>query len=244
MRVTAALDALARNHSISRPARRQCLVAHFAPLQQVGTCALHVLLDFLSLTLFCARCFVQAFMGKLASVVYRLLLTVATAELEGGGGRAAGALSSSSLCNLARLVVALSCAALQCLGRYQLGYGDQVLRNHLLNHSAGHYTGKKSFGRSATDVLNVSVDFAENVGAHPQLGALLFERAGLALSRQLLELAQVLAEATAATSATANEQAATTHRLLCCVAARLSDDRICAELLQPVNLFLPNTCTA
>lgn len=96
-------------------------------------------------------------------------------------------------------------------------------------------TGKKSFGRSATDVLNVSVDFAENVGAHPQLGALLFERAGLALSRQLLELAQVLAEATAASSATANEQAAATHRLLCCVAAKLNDDRICAELLQPVS---------
>jgi hypothetical protein len=36
IRVAAALDALARNHSISRPQRRQCLVTYMAPLQQVS----------------------------------------------------------------------------------------------------------------------------------------------------------------------------------------------------------------
>lgn len=58
---------------------------------------------------FCFPACAQAFMGKLASVVYRLLLTVATEELEAG---------STSLFNLARLVVSLSCALLQSLGRW------------------------------------------------------------------------------------------------------------------------------
>jgi hypothetical protein len=103
------------------------------------------------------------------------------------------------------------------------------------------YAGKKSFGKAAVEVLNVSVEFAEavcNSGASEgevRLTPLLFDRAGLALTKQLLELTQVLAESTAASSPTVNEQAATTHRLLCCVAGQLGDDRICAELLQPVR---------
>ena len=95
--------------------------------------------------------------------------------------------------------------------------------------------GKKSFGKAAAEVLNVSVDFAENLSTEAQLSPLLFERTGLALTRQLLELTQVLAESTAASSPSVHEQAATTHRLLCFIAARLNDDRICAELLQPVS---------
>ena len=95
--------------------------------------------------------------------------------------------------------------------------------------------GKKSFGKAAAEVLNVSVDFAENLSTEAQLSPLLFERTGLTLTRQLLELTQVLAESTAASSPSVHEQAATTHRLLCFIAARLNDDRICAELLQPVS---------
>jgi hypothetical protein len=91
------------------------------------------------------------------------------------------------------------------------------------------------------EVLSVSVEFAEAVCSsgtgegEVRLTPLLFDRAGLALTKQLLELTQVLAESTAASSPTVNEQAATTHRLLCCVAGQLGDDRICAELLQPVD---------
>jgi hypothetical protein len=179
----AALSALARNHSISRPARRQRLVTHLEPLQQ------------------------QSFLGRMASVVYRLLLVT----FSNSSSSAAGAPSYTSVGNLARLVVSLSSSLLQSLG-------------------------KKGFGKGAVEVLGVSVDFAETVAGNAQLGPLLFERGGLALTAQLLELVQVLAESTAASSPTVNEQAATTHRLLCCIAAKLSDDRICAELLQPVSL--------
>jgi hypothetical protein len=95
----------------------------------------------------------------------------------------------------------------------------------------------------------VSVEFAEAVCSsgvsegEVRLTPLLFDRAGLALTKQLLELTQVLAESTAASSPTVNEQAATTHRLLCCVAGQLGDDRICAELLQPVRrVFAALSC--
>lgn len=51
-------------------------------------------------------------------------------------------------------------------------------------------------------------------------------------------LIKVLAESTAASSPTVNLQASSTYRLLCFIAGGLSDDRVCAELLQPVSVVL------
>ncbi len=96
--------------------------------------------------------------------------------------------------------------------------------------------GKKTFGKTASDVLAVCVDFAENAGSGSgALAAVLFEGSGLALTKQFLELSRVLAESTAASSSTAGNQAMVTHRLLSFVSSKLGDERICAELLQPVR---------
>ncbi len=83
-------------------------------------------------------------------------------------------------------------------------------------------------------MLSVCVDFAENVRGTP-LSNVLFEGSGLVLTRQVLELSRVLAESTAASSSTASSQAMVTHRLLAFVTGGLSDERVCAELLQPVG---------
>eukprot|EP01032_Pedospumella_encystans_P016148 gene16148-18434_t len=92
--------------------------------------------------------------------------------------------------------------------------------------------GKKSFGRAAADVLNIAVDFAESISGLPGQNRLLTP-AGLPLTKQLLDLTQVLAESTAAASPSVNQQASSTYRLLCFIAQGLNDDRVCAELLQP-----------
>ena len=106
--------------------------------------------------------------------------------------------------------------------------------------------GKKTFGKAASDVLSVCVDFAENVrntplalgGTTSSLSTLLFDGSGLLLTKQFLELSRVLAESTGASSSTASSQALVTHRLLAFVTTGLSDERVCAELLQPVSTFI------
>lgn len=94
-------------------------------------------------------------------------------------------------------------------------------------------------------MLTVCVDFAENIRNSPStlvntisgscLNVMLFESSGLVLTKQFLDLARILAESTAASSATASTQAMITHRMLVFVTSGLSDERICAELLQLVR---------
>ena len=103
--MTAALDALARNHSNSRPQRRQCLVAHFAPLQ-------------------------QGFMGKFSACMYRLLMSAYRGSC--------AHVSGNSVCYLTKLVVSLSCALLQSLGKYKL-YSTTVCVCLLLSCRYGAY---------------------------------------------------------------------------------------------------------
>jgi hypothetical protein len=58
-------------------------------------------------------------MGKLAAIVYRLLINAHVAEAKGVPSSSSGGgshMSSSSLLFLSRLVASLSCAQLQCLG--------------------------------------------------------------------------------------------------------------------------------
>lgn len=120
------------------------------------------------------------------------------------------------------------------------------------------FVGKKTFGKTAADVLNICVEFAENItnsvansnggvnalspssstASSSQLGKVLFDGAGLLLTKQFLILSQTLAESTAATSATANVQAMATFRLLCIIAVGLNNEQICAELLQPVRMII------
>lgn len=120
--------------------------------------------------------------------------------------------------------------------------------------------GKKSFGKAAADVLTVSVDFAENIaqiaissrvpvqqqmgvslvgstttGSETVLSKVLFEQHGLQLLKHVLELAQVLAESSGSSSASANVQAMTTHRLIGFIISGLNDERVCAELLHAVR---------
>lgn len=87
--------------------------------------------------------------------------------------------------------------------------------------------GKKTFGRPAAEVLEIAVTYAAS-------SQLYDTPEGLVLVDQMLELAKVLAESTAASSPGVGGQIAATYRLLGCIIPYLSNERVCSELLAPV----------
>lgn len=113
--------------------------------------------------------------------------------------------------------------------------------------------GKKSFGKVASSVLGIAVEYSERIrnlfaNVDPRSDnntfamadgvskvSILFDGSGLLLTKQFLTLAQIIAECTPASSPSAEGLASFTHRLLVCLADGLNDSKICAELLQPVS---------
>eukprot|EP00981_Chlorochromonas_danica_P002163 scaffold428_cov168-Ochromonas_danica.AAC.28 len=206
------MDALTRNYSVAKPARRQALIVSFAPLQNLMGSLSSMLQQ---ITLQCWR-----------KTVY-IRYSIASSPLHSSVEWPMDAANKASC-----MIVSLSAALLQCLG-------------------------KKSFGKSASDVLEVSVAFIDSclaaageekysinlsnpsfgtifaINPHNPLALALFDSSGMNFLEQVLELARVLAESTAASSSTVQNQIQSTYRLLAFIIPYLSDERVCAELLQP-----------
>jgi hypothetical protein len=145
-----------------------------------------------------------------------------------------------------RLCIALTCSVCQCLG-------------------------KKTFGKTASDLLECSVAFLEtctnsdvsflkenlipsiafssvgltssdnqlrrihSINPNNSLTLLLFDSNGLKFIHQVLELSRILAESTAASGTTVNQQIQSTYRLILAILPYLTDERVCSELLQMVR---------
>jgi uncharacterized membrane protein YgcG len=272
-RIVGTLDCLARSHSVSKPVRRQCLIAHFTPLQ--------LFLEKFVTSLFQAVCITLTEMQRVAS---------------GGVSATHGILHSVLLGKLmfcCQLVVSLSCALLQSLGRKTFGKvtadvlgvcvsfaenlqtmsaltGGGNSRSRSSSSSSSSGAENRGGGGGSSGLMNVggmsgtSLGFISNnsnsISRNSSGGGggdgdssggsgidieairdplrILFEGRGLALSKQFLTLAQVLAASTPAASPNAQIQAGYTHRLLTVLSCRLSDERICSELLQPVSYYL------
>jgi hypothetical protein len=165
-----------------------------------------------------------------------------------------------------RLTVVLSCALLQSLGKKVFGkaaadvlgvsveFMETVISASANSSSddgsssggsggggGGGITGTGGgvvvgAGGAAGGGSSVSISNS-NSGSGGAVSELLFARAGLLLTKQVLELTEVLADSTAATAATAHVQAAFSHRLMCIVATGLSNEHVCAELLQAVRVM-------
>lgn len=126
--------------------------------------------------------------------------------------------------------------------------------------------GKKTFGKLASDSLDILVNFVETCTwtlPNPDIPSIpghllvdksleqifsinssnpfilsLFDSQGIKLILQILELGRILAESTASSSATVASQIQSTCKFLNLIIPYLSDERICAETLQTVSLLL------
>jgi hypothetical protein len=148
-----------------------------------------------------------------------------------------------NICRCTRMLMGFAAGLLQCLG-------------------------KKNFGKCSSDVFDLGVAFLDScvsadhrtdvypfqvnnsvlvkvhgINPHNPLVLALFDSSGLRFIDQVLDLARVLAESTAASSPTVQNQIQSTYRLLTLIIPYLSDERVCAELLQPVSDYFINPMT-
>jgi hypothetical protein len=204
-------------------------------------------------------------MGKFASTMYRLVLSTLNSPYMNNKNNAQGSnnpVSTQEALHGVRLTVVLSCALLQSLGKKVFGkaaadvlgvsveFMETVISASANSSSDDGSSSGGSGGGGGGGITGTGGGVVvgaggaagggssnSNSGSGGAVSELLFARAGLLLTKQVLELTEVLADSTAATAATAHVQAAFSHRLMCIVATGLSNEHVCAELLQAVRVM-------
>jgi hypothetical protein len=73
--------------------------------------------------------------------------------------------------------------------------------------------------------------------------ALLFDGSGLEFTHQVMNLAKGIATSSSSTGSTSNEQVFITHQLLQAISIALSDNTLCADLLEEVFILSPSPPT-
>jgi hypothetical protein len=212
------MDVLTRNHSVSKAPRRQTLIQHFLPLTS-SVVELHTLLLQIGL---------QAW--KFALVTR---YAIAGCPLSFSASWPVETAQRS-----ARLSLALTCALLQCLGKktFSKAAADvfEVSVAFIETCTASQGEAVKELPAVSAHQLagNASLQRIFAVNPHNALPLALFDGQGIRFLLQALELCRVLAESTAASSQSVGSQIQSTYRLVQCVLPFLSDERVCAELLQ------------
>lgn len=223
-RICGAMDCLARNHASSKPLRRQCLVTHFTPLQH--------------------------FLDKFVTTLFQVILMAITEQQQqmtqhsGPGPGPNFQVPMGKLLFACQLIVSLSCSLLQSLGRKTFGKVTGDVLNvcvsfaENLQSMAASPGGAAALSRGSSAGASTGSDQAAHREAEQDIvdpKKLLFAGRGLALSKQLLTLAQVLAKSTPGASTSAGVYTDLTLRLLTVLSSGMGDEKVCAELLQPVS---------